>query len=79
VDGGPWRPAHIDQRNTDSAWLLWSLDWRDAAAGAHVLLSRATNARGEIQPTREQLRTKLISNREDHAQWPRPLVIESNG
>jgi hypothetical protein len=75
VDGGPWRAAPIDQRNGDFAWLLWSLDWTDAAPGPHTLVARAINRRGEIQPTREELRARLIGNREDNSQWPRSLVI----
>lgn len=78
-DGGPWRPAKIDYRNGESAWLLWSLAWNDAAPGRHVLVSRATNARGDIQLTREELRSNLISNREDSSQWSRAVVIESKG
>jgi DMSO/TMAO reductase YedYZ molybdopterin-dependent catalytic subunit len=74
-DAGPWRPARVDYRQGDSAWLLWSIDWPDAAPGRHVLVSRATNSHGEIQPTREELRAKLISNREDNSQWPRAVVI----
>jgi len=76
VDNGPWRPAQIDRAGTAAAWSLWSLDWKDAAPGRHILISRAVNARGDIQPTRAELRERLISNREDHSQWPRPLVIE---
>jgi DMSO/TMAO reductase YedYZ molybdopterin-dependent catalytic subunit len=75
IDGGPWRAARIDQRNGDFAWLLWSLDWTDAAPGRHELVSRAINRRGDIQPTREELRARLISNREDSSQWPRFLTI----
>jgi hypothetical protein len=76
VDSEPWQPAHVEQGNADSAWSLWSLDWRDAGPGTHILVSRATNVRGEMQPTREALRSRLISNREDNSQWPRSLVIE---
>jgi DMSO/TMAO reductase YedYZ molybdopterin-dependent catalytic subunit len=75
IDGGLWREARIDHRNGEAAWLLWSYDWKYARPGRHVLVSRAINARGEIQPTREELRKKLASNREDSAQWPRPIVI----
>ena len=75
VDGGAWRPARIDQRDGDAAWLLWSADWPNASIGSHNLVSRATNARGEIQPTREELRQTLVSNREDYAQWPRSITI----
>ena len=76
VDAGPWRPATIRQRSADSAWMLWSFDWNDATPGPHTLVSRAANARGEIQPTREELREKLIGNREDNSQWRRPVMIE---
>ena len=79
VDGSRWLPTRIDERNGDSAWLLWSLDWRDVSGGPHILVSRATNSRGEIQPTREELRERLISNREDNSQWPRSVVVESPG
>lgn len=79
VDGGPWRPARIDERNGDSAWLLWSLDWTDASAGAHTLVSRAANARGEVQPTREEMRKIRISNREDNSQWTRRITIPPQG
>jgi len=77
VDGGAWRPAKIDYRNGDAAWLLWSLDWNGAEPGPHILVSRAINSRGEIQPTRAELRSRLISNREDSAQWPRSVTIGS--
>ena len=75
IDGGPWRSARIDYRNGDLAWVLWSLDWKDAGPGQHVLVSRAINSSGEIQPTREELRSRLISNREDSSQWARSVVI----
>lgn len=74
-DGGPWREARIDQRNGNYAWLLWSYDWKYAPPGRHVLVSRAINARGEIQPIREEWRKKIASNREDNSQWPRLLAI----
>ncbi len=74
-DGGPWRAARVDHRNGDFAWLLWSHDWKNAAPGRHLLVSRAINARGEMQPTRDEWRTRFASNREDHAQWPRPILI----
>jgi hypothetical protein len=76
VDAGPWRPAAIGQRAADSAWLLWSFDWNDATPGVHSIVSRATNARGDVQPRREELRERLIGNREDNSQWPRPVLIE---
>jgi hypothetical protein len=76
VDNGPWKPARIERPRAAAAWSLWSFDWTDAAPGPHILVSRAINARGEIQPTREELRGKLISNREDNSQWPREVMVE---
>ena len=78
IDGGAWLPATVQQRGGDASWLLWSAAWRDPTPGEHVLISRATNARGEVQPTAEELREKLISNRENNAQWPRRVVIASS-
>src|SRR5262245_19668115 len=55
VGSEPWRAARLDRQPSDFAWVLWSLDWNDAAPGQHTLVCRAINARGEIQPTREEL------------------------
>jgi DMSO/TMAO reductase YedYZ molybdopterin-dependent catalytic subunit len=77
IDGGAWARVSIDQRAGDAAWVLWSAPWREPAAGEHVLISRAINARGDIQPTRDEMRAKLVSNREDSSQWPRTIIIDS--
>ena len=75
IDGGAWVRASIDQRAGDAAWVLWSTPLKEPAAGEHILVSRAINARGDIQPTRDEMREKLVSNREDNSQWPRRIVI----
>ncbi len=75
IDGGAWVRASIDQRAGDAAWVLWSTPWREPAAGEHILVSRAINTRGDIQPTRDEMREKLVSNREDNSQWPRRIII----
>jgi DMSO/TMAO reductase YedYZ molybdopterin-dependent catalytic subunit len=77
VDNGPWRPAIIDRPGNSAAWSLWSFDWKDATPGLHTLMSRASNTRGEIQPTREELRAALLSNREDNAQWLRSVLVKA--
>ena len=76
IDGGAWAPASIDQRSGDAAWVLWSAPWRELPAGEHVVVSRAANVRGDIQPTRNEMKEKLVSNREDNSQWPRRIVID---
>jgi DMSO/TMAO reductase YedYZ molybdopterin-dependent catalytic subunit len=75
IDRGRWARAAIDQRAGDAAWALWSLAWKEPAAGEHVVVSRAVNARGEVQPTRDEMRERVISNREDNSQWARRIVI----
>jgi DMSO/TMAO reductase YedYZ molybdopterin-dependent catalytic subunit len=77
VNGGTWRDARIDHRSDDFGWILWSGDWPDARAGRHTLVARSINANGEIQPTGDELRKGLASNREDNSQWPRSIVIHS--
>jgi DMSO/TMAO reductase YedYZ molybdopterin-dependent catalytic subunit len=77
IDGKAWVRASIDQRAGDAAWVLWSAPWREPAPGEHVLVSRAINTRGDVQPTRDEMREKLVSNREDNSQWPRRIVIDS--
>jgi DMSO/TMAO reductase YedYZ molybdopterin-dependent catalytic subunit len=50
TDGGTtWRRARFTGPSIDAAWQRWELDWRPAA-GAHVLLARATDVRGNTQP-----------------------------
>jgi DMSO/TMAO reductase YedYZ molybdopterin-dependent catalytic subunit len=75
IDGGAWARASIDQQSGDAAWVLWSAPWREPVAGEHTLVSRAINIRGDVQPTHDEMREKLVSNREDNAQWPRRIVI----
>ena len=76
VDDESWRPSVIQRPGSGAAWSLWSFDWNDATPGRHTLVSRAFNARGEVQPTREELRARLLSNREDNSQWPRSVIID---
>jgi len=77
IDNGAWMPATIDQRAGDAAWVLWSVPWHNPTPGEHVLVARAINARGEVQPTRDELRKRIVSNREDNAQWPRRVVVQA--
>ena len=47
--GTTWRPAALREPNIARAWVRWELDW-DARAGEHVILTRATDDRGNTQP-----------------------------
>jgi DMSO/TMAO reductase YedYZ molybdopterin-dependent catalytic subunit len=51
VDGGAtWRDAHLGTAPSSYASVPWSAPWTPAHAGCHVLLARATDAAGNVQP-----------------------------
>jgi DMSO/TMAO reductase YedYZ molybdopterin-dependent catalytic subunit len=49
-DGETWRPARIDYPGTRLTWVFWRFDWRPQEPGEVVLLSRATDGEGVVQP-----------------------------
>ncbi len=75
VDGGPWQPAVMDPGTREKySWKLFTFSWKDAAPGEHTLVSRVTDANGQVQPTADDLATKKTFL-EDNSQHPRTLVI----
>ena len=75
IDDGPWRKAVIEPPGSRWEWLLWRIDWPDAAAGAHTIVSRAIDTAGGVQPTPEEWRRRFASSREDNSQWTRRIVL----
>jgi DMSO/TMAO reductase YedYZ molybdopterin-dependent catalytic subunit len=52
ADGGrAWAPAKLEFRPKPYSWVRWNCSWT-AAAGDHVLMSRATDDAGRQQPLR---------------------------
>jgi DMSO/TMAO reductase YedYZ molybdopterin-dependent catalytic subunit len=49
VDDGPWKPATMWKDNTPYSWKLFTFEWTGAAPGDHTIVSRAIDARGEVQ------------------------------
>jgi DMSO/TMAO reductase YedYZ molybdopterin-dependent catalytic subunit len=50
MDGGEtWGLARLIPR-TDYSWYRWEFDWQPPGPGDYVLMSRATNDKGDIQP-----------------------------
>jgi hypothetical protein len=50
TDGGQsWAPAEVEPRRNTS-WQRFSHRWTANRAGAHALLSRATDSDGAVQP-----------------------------
>ena len=75
VDDGPWQPATIDPKtNSKYSWKLFTYNWNGAAKGEHTLVSRVTDATGQVQPTQEELESKKTFL-EDNSQFPRKVMI----
>ena len=50
TDGGEtWSPARLIPR-TDYSWYRWEFDWQPSGPGNYLLMSRATNDKGDVQP-----------------------------
>ena len=47
--GTTWHPAALREPNIARAWARWEFDW-EARPGAHVILTRATDDKGNSQP-----------------------------
>ena len=76
VDDGPWQPATLDPATTREqyGWKFFNYTWNGATPGEHTVTSRATDINGNLQPTAEELETKLTFL-EHNLQLPRTLII----
>jgi hypothetical protein len=74
VDEGPWQTATLDPGNTKYSWKLFTYQWEGASPGPHILVSRATDAESNVQPTPDELKRKKTFL-EDNAQFPRKIMI----
>jgi len=74
IDEGPWQPATFDRANTKYSWKLFTYRWEGATPGEHTLVSRVTDANGEVQPTAADL-TRKKTFLQDNAQYPRKVMI----
>jgi DMSO/TMAO reductase YedYZ molybdopterin-dependent catalytic subunit len=53
TDGGAtWVAARLTGDAVPLAWRLWQCDWKAPRPGKHVVMARATDSRGRIQPMR---------------------------
>lgn len=73
VDGGAWKPATLWKENTQYSWKLFTYEWAGATAGEHTIVSRAIDARGEMQP--EQDHPTKRSQWENNGQFVRKFTI----
>jgi hypothetical protein len=74
IDNGPWQAAQIDPQSSKYSWKLFTYTWDNASAGEHTLVSRATDANGQVQATLEQMPEKP-TRWENYAQFPRKVMI----
>jgi len=51
TDGGAsWNSAQLGKDQAKYAWRLWNYEWKPAKSGDYVILSRATDSQGRVQP-----------------------------
>lgn len=77
VDDGPWMPARIDRSPRDKyTWRFFSFDWENPTPGEHMLVSRAIDEDGRVQPDKEDPAIKLKETYwEANQQWPRKIKV----
>src|SRR6202165_4823424 len=50
-DGGTtWGAAKLGREQAHYAWRLWTYDWKTPKSGEYMVMSRATDSQGRIQP-----------------------------
>jgi len=55
TDGGSsWKAAELGKDQAKYAWRLWSYAWKPAKSGDYVVLSRATDSQGRVQPPKAE-------------------------
>jgi DMSO/TMAO reductase YedYZ molybdopterin-dependent catalytic subunit len=48
--GTTWQPAQLTRDRARYAWRLWSYLWKAPRAGEYMIMSRATDSQGRVQP-----------------------------
>jgi len=48
--GATWNEAKLGRDQAKYAWRLWNYNWKPAKSGEYVILSRATDSQGRVQP-----------------------------
>jgi len=74
IDDGPWQNATLNPSNSKYSWKLFTFSWEGATPGPHVLVSRVTDAEGNVQPTLDELKRKKTFL-EDNSQFPRKITV----
>jgi DMSO/TMAO reductase YedYZ molybdopterin-dependent catalytic subunit len=73
VDGGAWKPATLWKENTPYSWKLFTYEWTGSQPGDHTIVSRATDARGDVQIAQDDPTKK--SQWENYGQFVRKIRV----
>ncbi len=70
IDDGPWKPAKLEGNGGNNfTWSFWSYDWTGATPGDHTVSSRATDAKGRVQPAPDDPFITMKKTRWENNQW----------
>src|SRR6185369_1177236 len=58
VDNGAWKSATLDRENTRYSWKLFTYDFTGLMPGDHTIVSRVTDANGDVQAEEADLADK---------------------
>jgi DMSO/TMAO reductase YedYZ molybdopterin-dependent catalytic subunit len=72
LDGGAWQRATLAKNDNPFAWTFFTLETANLAPGPHELVSRATDAKGRVQPEALPLKKTYW---EDNAQFARTIEV----
>lgn len=77
IDDGPWTAVQLDEQDhAPHAWTFWSLDCKSPPPGEHVLVCRATDDAGHLQPAADDDAIKLKKTYwEANQQYPRRIKL----
>ena len=78
IDDGPWQLTELRRKSRSPyAWTFFDYVWKQPSAGEHVLVSRAVDSEGRVQPSTEDPEIKLKRTYwEANQQWPRKIRID---
>jgi DMSO/TMAO reductase YedYZ molybdopterin-dependent catalytic subunit len=77
IDDDKWVRATLDRsQSAKYAWTFFNFDWKNAAEGEHIVVSRAIDEEGRVQPEKSDPQIKLKQTYwEANQQWPRKIRI----
>ena len=74
IDDGSWQRASMKSGQAKYGWKIFTYEWKGATPGEHIIVSRATDENGTVQPTKEDLDNKKTFL-ENNSQHPRKVKV----